>query len=126
MQSIAAMDREHKILMGLVFDLGLYWRADRLRGGYPRRNPIGRLIDEGPGAGHLYAAERPLPYALAVLDRDIASLPTRSRKVLRLRADVHRDSPMEVMAKRIGCHPSTLRRWISRALDEIFECAAKD
>lgn len=92
-----AMSAEMK-LVHLRLEAWGRWAHDRLQP-WPARTTLGRLIDEGPGAGHAPQRESAeIPEPIAETDRAVAHLGDIDRRVVR--AYYAEWAPVEQLARR--------------------------
>lgn len=59
------------------------WAKEGMPGALPARTLLGRVIDEGPGAGQSQHQLGEMPEPIAQTDRAVAHLPHEDRKVIR-------------------------------------------
>lgn len=89
------------------------WSREKTPGGWPDRTILGRLIEEGPGAGHSSTAPTEIPAAIAEIDRAVAHLTGDDRRVIR--EYYLRWEPREVLARRLRLTPKRLDGILNRA-----------
>ena len=89
------------------------WSHDRLPGQLPEVNTIGRLMEEGPGAGQSSAGPGDMPEAIAETDAAVAHLTGDDRRVL---MEYYRAwAPREYLARRLKLSLRAFDAVLSRA-----------
>jgi len=89
------------------------WAKDHVPGDWPERTVIGRLMEEGPGAGQTTARVMEIPEGIAETDSAVAHLAADERKVV-VRFYTHWE-PRPVMARSLRLKPRKFDAILNRA-----------
>lgn len=111
-RSLSHMDPETKIVHVRLEAWGR-WARDIETRAWPERSVLGRLIEEGPGAGQ---AGRPAGYVhpdIAAVESAVVRLPPKEREVVR--EYYTRWAPPEVVARRVRMGRREFGRVLYRA-----------
>ena len=88
------------------------WARDRIAP-WPERTVRGRLIDEGPGAGHAAPGVAEIPEPIAETDRAVAHLGDIDRRIVR--TYYVEWAPLEQLARRAKMSPRQFQNVLNRA-----------
>jgi hypothetical protein len=97
-RSLSHMAPEVK-LVHLRLEIWGRWAKDKVPGDWPQRTILGRLIEEGPSAGHITGSGVQLPEAVAETDTAVAHLAQDEKRVIL--AFYTRWEPRPTMARRL-------------------------
>ena len=111
-RSVSHMAPDVKIVH-LRLEIWGRWAKDRPVGDWPERTVLGRLIEEGPGAGHQTAHGGDMPEGIAETDAAIAHLSGDEKRVVV--TFYTRWEPRPVMARRLHVNVRQFDSILNRA-----------